>query len=202
MRKGEECLLFAGTKPYVRLQCHSEDLRVHVQVVNRQSITPVNTPAIRKLAAHLAARLTASSNRRWTNLTVLIADDSGARIVKTRCFGRSVATDVVAAAYRPVPCDEPSGWTADIVINAERAAKAARYSGTWSPAKELALYLAHGVDHLCGGRDNTAKGRQAMRRRELRWLRDADRIGLTIQVLRKTPRAQRPRRARKMRNAD
>jgi ssRNA-specific RNase YbeY (16S rRNA maturation enzyme) len=151
---------------------------VHIHVVNRQSIAPVNARSLRLLAIHLAAHLDSSATRRWIGLTVIVTDDAGSRTVKTRCFGKAVTTDVVAAAYAPVPGDEPSGWTADVVVNAERAVAVARKSAAWSPARELALYLAHGIDHLCGGRDNTVRGRQTMRSRELRWLRNADRKGL------------------------
>jgi len=41
------------------------------------------------------------------------------------------------------------------------------------PDRELALYLAHGCDHLAGADDATPRQRAAMRRRELRWLRAA-----------------------------
>ncbi|MBQ3810327.1 MAG: hypothetical protein II839_05855, partial [Kiritimatiellae bacterium] len=40
----------------------------------------------------------------------------------------------------------------------------------WNADAELALYLAHGFDHLAGSDDATAAGYRAMRRRELRWL--------------------------------
>ncbi len=170
---------------------------MQIQIVNRQSVARINVPALRELASHLAARLTVSATRRWVGLTVFVTDDPGSLAVKTRCFGKTISTDVVAAAYAPVPGDEPSGWTADVVINAERAMKGARNSATWSPGRELALYLAHGVDHLCGGRDNTIRGRLAMRRRDLRWLRDADRVGLISPLLRLTAGTQRLRSTRK-----
>ena len=38
--------------------------------------------------------------------------------------------------------------------------------------RELALYLAHGCDHLTGADDATPAGRARMRRRELGWLRE------------------------------
>ena len=40
----------------------------------------------------------------------------------------------------------------------------------WGASEELALYLAHGFDHLAGSDDATAAGYRAMRLRELRWL--------------------------------
>jgi ssRNA-specific RNase YbeY (16S rRNA maturation enzyme) len=35
---------------------------------------------------------------------------------------------------------------------------------------ELALYIAHGFDHLSGADDDTPARRAAMRRTEMRWL--------------------------------
>ena len=42
----------------------------------------------------------------------------------------------------------------------------------WSAGHELALYIAHGLDHLSGADDATYEGYRTMRRRELRWLSD------------------------------
>ena len=49
-----------------------------------------------------------------------------------------------------------------------------RYGG---PAHELALYIAHGCDHLAGEDDTTPAQRQRMRKRELRWLREVQKHG-------------------------
>lgn len=157
---------------------------MRIVVVNRQSAARVNMRALRRLASHLAERLTASATQRWAGLTVIVTDDSGILTVKSRCFGKALTTDVVAAAYAPIPGEEPCGWTADVIINAQRASKAARYSATWTPSTELALYLAHGIDHLCGGRDHDVRGRMAMRRRDLRWIKEANLLGLVAPLLR------------------
>ena len=89
---------------------------------------------------------------------------------KAGCFGLHVQTDVVAQAYAAVPgvCAE----TAELILNAERARIEGRRR-LGGPARELALYLAHGLDHLAGHDDDTPARRRAMRRRELAWL-DAD----------------------------
>jgi ssRNA-specific RNase YbeY (16S rRNA maturation enzyme) len=71
----------------------------------------------------------------------------------------------------------------EIVVNVERAAEAG--PGHWprtrgdrsAIARELALYIAHGCDHLCGADDASRVDRLRMRRRELRWLRAAERDG-------------------------
>jgi ssRNA-specific RNase YbeY (16S rRNA maturation enzyme) len=105
------------------------------------------------------------------------------RACKRTLFGKDAVTDVISLAYDPVP-GEADGRTADVYINTERAAQesAARERPARRAAggitAEFALYLAHGIDHLTGGRDETPAGRRGMRRRELRWLNLARRQGL------------------------
>ena len=101
---------------------------------------------------------------------MVLTDDASMPAYKEGCFGVRVQTDVVVQAYAAVPGVVPA--TAEVILNAERAgAEGGRRAG--GPARELALYLAHGMDHLAGHDDATAAGRRAMRRRETGWL-DAD----------------------------
>jgi probable rRNA maturation factor len=58
----------------------------------------------------------------------------------------------------------------EIVISAETAHRVARRYGT-TPAVELALYLVHGLLHLCGYDDLSTPERRLMRRRESEVLR-------------------------------
>ncbi|MGE5191760.1 MAG: rRNA maturation RNase YbeY [Deltaproteobacteria bacterium] len=59
----------------------------------------------------------------------------------------------------------------EIVISAETARRSAREYGT-TPAAELALYLVHGLLHLCGYDDRTPQEKRLMRRREAEALRE------------------------------
>ena len=86
---------------------------------------------------------------------------------KAGCFGIRTQTDVVAQAYAAVP--GVCGATAELILNAERAQAEGR-ARAGGPARELALYLAHGLDHLAGADDDTPAARRAMRRRETDWL--------------------------------
>ena len=100
-------------------------------------------------------------------LTLLLTDDRAMPGYKAACFGRREQTDVVAQAYEGIPGVVPA--SAEIVVNAERARQEGegREGGA---ARELALYIAHGLDHLAGHTDDTPARRRAMRQRELRWL--------------------------------
>jgi rRNA maturation RNase YbeY len=111
----------------------------------------------------------------WGDISVNLTGDSQIAEVKERVFGRDEVTDIIALRYDPIPGIEELA-TAELFVNVERAAGVTR--GTWSTSKELALYLAHGCDHLAGQSDNTETERNRMRRRELRWLREAEALGL------------------------
>jgi len=111
----------------------------------------------------------AESDSRWREISLVLTDDAGIAEINRRLFGRDSATDVISQAYAPMP-GEGDAQTGEIVVNAERAVALGK-KGYWTASHELALYIAHGCDHLAGGRDSTAEGRRRMRRRELRWLR-------------------------------
>ena len=123
--------------------------------------------ALRRLARALAGRAFPAEAPPFGELALVLVDDAAMPDCKAACFGERRQTDVVSQAYEAVPGAAPAA--AEIVINAERAqAEGADRPG--GPARELALYLAHGLDHLAGADDDTPARRRAMRRRETAWL--------------------------------
>lgn len=142
---------------------------MNLQIDNRQKQHGVDRAIIRQLAAALF-RL---AHRRepdvcWSAVTVVLTDDQGIAAYKHAAFGYREVTDVVTLRYAPSPADP--GTEGEIFVNVQRAFARPRRSG-WSPIHELALYIAHGCDHLTGADDSTPADRRRMRRRELRWLR-------------------------------
>lgn len=127
--------------------------------------------AFRRLVRTLASRAfpTEDSNP-FDELAVVLTDDAAMPAFKAGCFGVRVQTDVMVQAYEAVP--GVCAATAELVLNAERA-RAEGKSRPGGSARELALYLAHGLDHLAGHDDETPARRRAMRHRETAWL-DAD----------------------------
>ncbi len=119
-------------------------------------------------------------------LTLVLTDDEGIRDVHLRCFDDGATTDVISLNYDPVPGD-PGGASGEIFVNvdcAQRHARPATHTrAAWDASQELALYIAHGCDHLGGGEDDTDNERRRMRNRELRWLRTAAREGLLDEAL-------------------
>jgi len=112
---------------------------------------------------------------RWTHVTLILTDDAGIRTINAGVFARAAVTDVITCRYAPIP-GLGEGMEGELVVNLDRAVALARRN--WPASRELALYIAHGCDHLAGADDATSAGAARMRRRELRWLREAAADGL------------------------
>ena len=123
---------------------------------------------MRRLARHLMAKAF-PKGLPFDELAIVLVDDAAMPECKERCFGVRLQTDVLSQSYLGVP--GVAGPTAELVINAERAKQLGKGRAGGAEG-EFALYLAHGCDHLAGGEDDTPPRRRAMRRRELRWLRE------------------------------
>lgn len=95
-------------------------------------------------------------------LSVLLVDDPKMRTLNRRYLGANRTTDVIAFEG----CDSFLG---DIVISlptAKRQAKRYDHSFTY----ELYFYLCHGILHLMGYRDKTAREAKKMERKQERIL--------------------------------
>ena len=101
---------------------------------------------------------------------MIITDDAGIEPFNRAIMKHAGTTDVITQRYESLP-GEPAGLLGEVIVNVERAWQVGDARRGWSASHELALYLAHGCDHLNDEDDTTPAGRQRMRRRELRWLR-------------------------------
>jgi rRNA maturation RNase YbeY len=141
---------------------------MNLQIDNRQKRYRLDRAIIRQLAStlfHLASRR--EPDTCWSEITVVLTDDQGIQAYKEAAFGYREITDVVTLRYAPSPADP--GTEGEIFVNVQRAFTRP-HRPDWTPFHELALYIAHGCDHLNGADDRTPAERQRMRRRERRWL--------------------------------
>lgn len=153
-----------------------------IGILNHQRVRRPNRDRIRALLRHLVRDMARSApHLRWTAIDILLTDDAGIRPVKLTCFGRSEATDVISLPYAAFPGED--GVTGDIVLNVQRAVEESRRRRC-PVSEELALYLAHGCNHLIGETDETVPARRRMRRRERRWLSGAAALGFTRRLVR------------------
>lgn len=103
----------------------------------------------------------------WEEVTLLLTDDIGMTRFNREFFGKDRPTDVISFRCEPVP-GEP-GTTGDLIVNVDCAVREGpRHDGIHT---ELALYIAHGFNHLSGANDDTPARRATMRRTEMRWLK-------------------------------
>ncbi len=135
-------------------------------LINRQK-RRINLPAIRRLTAKLAAALEAVGPEIvWQEVALLLTDDVGITQYNREFFGKDSPTDVISFRGDPIPGEE--GDTGDLIVNVECAVREGlQHDGINA---ELALYIAHGFNHLSGADDDTPARRAAMRRTELHWL--------------------------------
>jgi rRNA maturation RNase YbeY len=115
--------------------------------------------------------------RQWDDISVVLTDDDGIRPVNRDYLGSPEVTDVISFCYEPMP-GQGTGHGAEIIVNVQRAEE----RGTRA-SRELALYIAHGCDHLTGATDDDDAGRARMRRRELRWLHRPENTDLIDSLL-------------------
>lgn len=139
-------------------------------VLNHQRRYSVNS----KVLATLARKIAVIAQKRtpsevWQEVTIYLLTDESIAPVNQAIMNHEGATDVITQRYDTCP-GEPEGLIGELFINVQRACTIARAKG-WTKQQELALYLAHGFDHLTGADDALANERAAMRRRERRWLK-------------------------------
>ena len=129
---------------------------------------------LKAAASSFAAKSSARIGVPFRAVTVILQDDAFSAEVHLAINGAEGATDVITQRYDAMP-GEPEGVYGELYVNADQALRVASKRRDWSPAKELLLYVAHGMDHLSGADDLNPKDYDRMRRRELRWLKDFQR---------------------------
>ena len=110
-------------------------------------------------------------------VSVVLQGDASSAEVHLAVNGADGPTDGVTQRYDPIPGERP-GVYGELYVNVDQAVRAAPGGRGWNAAKELLLYVAHGMDHLSGADDLSPEGYARMRRRELGWLRQWGRGGL------------------------
>lgn len=166
-----------NARPYqTRLDKRHEIAQMKLSIANMQKAHRVNISALKRLFAQMAQNLcNMTPGTRWSALSLVLTDNSGIRRIKNDYMHIAEVTDVIAFRYDPLPGETGSAW-GDIFVNVERAVEYGQLYG--GSSRELALYVAHGCDHLAGEVDDSSAGYVRMRRRELRWLKSAASAGL------------------------
>lgn len=128
---------------------------------------------VKALALFCALRSSMRVHAVWHEVVVHLIHDVESDEMHRAIMGIEGATDVITQAYDSIPPEEP-GLYGELFVNVDQARRAAPRRKNWSVAKELLLYVAHGMDHLSGADDHEPDDYLRMRRRELGWLRRWD----------------------------
>lgn len=128
--------------------------------------------ALKAAARLFAGRSSARIGVPFRAVTIILQDDAFSARTHAAINGAEGPTDVTTQAYGAMP-PEPEGIYGELYVNVDQAVRAAPKRAHWSPAKELLLYVAHGMDHLSGADDLAPADYGRMRRRELGWIREA-----------------------------
>ena len=147
-----------------------------VSTTNIQKVHRVNLHLITRFFSKMAENLqNMTPGTQWSAVSLVLTDNAGIRRIKSKYMHIAEVTDVIAFRYASLPGETDSAW-GDVFVNVQRAAEYTLTSGNRS--RELALYIAHGCDHLAGEVDDSPAAYARMRRRELRWLKNAASDGL------------------------
>lgn len=142
-----------------------------IAIANEQRCLRVNRRRLTQLALSVLAREQVAR----AEISIAIVDDTRIHAINRKFLNHDCPTDVISFLLEGTEGTDDAapvvrrgtGKTinGEIVISAETALRvAADYDKT--PADELALYLVHGLLHLCGYDDLTPKEKRLMHRRE------------------------------------
>ena len=126
---------------------------------------------LKAAAEFFAAKSGARIGVPFRAVTVILQDDDFSAEVHEAINGAKGPTDVITQRYDAMP-GEAEGVYGELYVNTDQALRVAPKRRGWSPAKELLLYVAHGMDHLSGADDLKPRDYDGMRRRELAWLHE------------------------------
>jgi probable rRNA maturation factor len=131
---------------------------ITVEVSDTQSHLPVDPSELERVVRGALA----AEGVHAGSISVAVVDDATIRVINREHLDHDWPTDVISFVLSDPDDVEFSG---ELVVSAEMAAATAKEAGV-SPLDELALYVVHGLLHLCGQDDTTDLARRAMRRRE------------------------------------
>ncbi len=110
----------------------------------------------------LARRVLIAEGRRSASISIALVDEASIHALNRVHLSHDWPTDVISFTL-----SDPDELilAGELVVSAEMAVAAAAEDGV-TPRDELALYIVHGLLHLCGYDDSTGADAAEMRRRE------------------------------------
>jgi len=135
-----------------------------VSIAVPQEVVPVDRALMRRVARAVLE----GEGRKDAEVSLAFVDDETIHRLNQRYLQHDEPTDVLSFPLSEANARRLAG---ELVLGAEVARAQAEGRGHDVQA-ELALYVIHGLLHLCGHDDQTHAGTAAMRQRERHYLRE------------------------------
>jgi probable rRNA maturation factor len=139
-------------------------VEIDVEISDTQGHLRVNRADL----VHLAQRVLVREGRRRASISIALVDQATIHLINRTHLGHDWPTDVISFPFSTPRDPVLSG---ELVVSVEMAVATASAIGA-EPRDELALYVVHGLLHLCGHDDSTELGAGVMRQRENEMLTD------------------------------
>jgi len=131
---------------------------IEIEVADTQVHLKVDRADVMRLARDVLLK----ENRPVASISIAIVDNATIHSLNLKHLGHDWPTDVITF---PLSSSEEPALAGEVVVSAEMAvATALELRG--EPHRELALYLVHGLLHLCGYDDSDDASSGAMKRRQ------------------------------------
>jgi probable rRNA maturation factor len=142
---------------------------IEVEISDTQTHLPVDRASLQQLVTCVLEQ----EGRKRASISIALVDDATIHSLNRVHLGHDWPTDVIT-----FPLSEPDDpvLTGELVISVETTVKSANELEL-DACDELALYVVHGLLHLCGYDDRNEADALAMRRRESEVLSRVQGIG-------------------------
>jgi probable rRNA maturation factor len=132
--------------------------QIAIEISDTQGHLSIDTRAL----VRRAQTVLALENRLRASISIALVDNATIRDLNRAHLGHDWPTDVISF---PLSGPDEPVLAGELVVSAEMARAVAEAAGA-DPEAELALYVVHGLLHLCGYDDRDPVSSAAMRRRE------------------------------------
>jgi len=136
---------------------------VRITIRNLQKKIPINQKKIKKIILEVLSKETVVESGQ---INICFVTGEEIRRLNSRYSGRDSSTDVLAFDLS----NAKDGYLSDIFISTDAAVYNSRNFKT-TPLYESYLYVIHGILHILGYDDRTAKDRALMRKKEKEYLK-------------------------------
>jgi probable rRNA maturation factor len=164
MNRADGCQLPVASETGLQLATRNwqlrsaNDVEIEVEISDTQGHCPVDRAALVRLVRDVLVK----EGRRRASISIALVDQATIHALNRAHLGHDWPTDVISF---PLSDAEDPVLAGELVVSAEMAVATAAELGV-EPADELALYLVHGLLHLCGYDDSHESDAVVMRRRE------------------------------------